>query len=330
MNNNFKKNIVLFVLLCFSTCKEKPKTVENTQKNDILVSFPSFNADSAYNQIAKQVAFGPRVPSTKAHIKCGDFLIEQLKKYGCKLTVQTFDISTFDNKRHTCRNIMGSINPDAQKRILLASHWDSRPFADQESDKKTQKTPIDGANDGASGVGILLEMARTIQLATNKPNVGIDFLLFDIEDYGQPDFSELPEKQNTWCLGSQYWASNKGNYKAEYGVLLDMVGGKNAKFHQEGTSMYYASGIVQKVWSIASNAGFGSVFIQSQVDQITDDHLYVNGIAKIPMVDIIEYDNSDGIFFSNTWHTKADNLENIDKTTLKAVGQTLLQLVYLE
>lgn len=330
MKINIIKIIIITLSIVLFACKENAKKTNLIQTTQNLIRFPSFNADSAFGQVVAQVAFGPRVPSTKSHIKCGDYLIEQLKKYGCKLTIQTFDIRSFDNKTHTCRNIMGSINPDAKKRILLASHWDSRPFSDQEKELKIQKTAIDGANDGASGVGVLLEMARTIQQAELKPNVGIDFLFFDIEDYGQPDFLELPEKENTWCLGSQYWASNKGNYKADYGVLLDMVGGKNAKFYQEGTSMYYAAPIVQKIWNTAASAGYGAIFVPSQVDQITDDHLFVNGIAKIPMVDIIEYDISDGIFFSNTWHTKADNLENIDKNSLKAVGQTLIQLVYME
>ncbi len=326
----FKYAVILLCFLLFS-CKKSNETKKITNENaQIVVSIPNFNADSAFGYIATQVGFGPRVPSTKGHVQCGDYLIKLFEKYGCQLEIQSFSMTTFDDKSHKCRNIMGKINPNATKRILLASHWDSRPFADQEKDMKTQKVPIDGANDGASGVGVLIEIARTIQNSSQKPNIGIDFLLFDIEDYGQPEFSDLPERQNSWCLGSQYWAANKGNYTANYGVLLDMVGGKNATFAQEGTSIYFANDIVQKVWNTAARAGYSHIFINQQVDQITDDHVFVNSIAKIPMVDIIEYDNSDGVFFANTWHTQNDNLQNIDKSTLKAVGQTLLNLIYLE
>lgn len=325
-----KLTIILLPFL-FITCKKEKENKEAKQaKMQVLPTIPSFNADSAYNFVATQVAFGPRVPSTTGHIKCGNYLIAMLKKYGCQVEVQAFGMTTFDDKSHQCRNIMGKINPSATKRILLASHWDSRPFADQELDKNDQKTPIDGANDGASGVGVLLEIARTLQNSSPKPTAGVDILFFDIEDYGQPEFSDKPERQNTWCLGAQYWAANKGNYTANFGVLLDMVGGKNAKFSNEGSSLYYASDIVQKVWNTAASAGFSHIFINQQVDQITDDHVFVNSIAKIPMVDIIEYDNSDGVFFANTWHTKSDNMQNIDKNSLKAVGQTLTHLIFIE
>lgn len=320
--------VFTFVFLGCSQKKSDSKTQNNTLSTTISV--PVFNQDSAYSYVAAQVAFGPRVPNTKAHFQCGDYLVLQLKRYGWEVTEQKFDAVAFDGKQLKARNIIASFNPSAQKRILLASHWDTRPFADQ--DQKDKEKPIDGANDGASGVGILIELARTIQNTSQKPTVGIDIIFFDVEDYGQPDYSTLPQKPDSWCLGSQYWAKNKHkpNYSAYYGILLDMVGAPNAVFAMEGTSMYYASDVVRKVWNTAAQVGYGNHFHQAVVDNIIDDHYYVNSLAKIPMIDIIEYNTSGEQFFGNYWHTHNDNMNVIDRNTLKAVGQVLLHVVYAE
>ncbi|HAR19556.1 MAG TPA: peptidase, partial [Cytophagales bacterium] len=212
---------------------------------------------------------------------------------------------------------------------VIASHWDSRPFAD--NSKLNTNKPIDGANDGASGVGVILELARVLQHDTAL-KVGVDFILFDGEDYGQPENSGFPEMKDSWCLGSQYWAKNlhKPGYVAYYGILLDMVGGKNAKFAMDGTSAYYAPEVQKKIWNIAAQSGYQSFFIKQQSEEIIDDHFYVNRDAKIPMIDIIEWEPSDGSYFSPTWHTHDDNLANIDKNTLRAVGQTLLNILFNE
>jgi Zn-dependent M28 family amino/carboxypeptidase len=330
LNYIFKISLFFIPLVLFVGCNKKKSVESTTQNQPTVVQAPNFNPDSAFNFVAQQIAFGPRVPNSKAHIQCGDYLIATLKKYNFEVSVQSFNVTAFDNKNLNARNIIGSINPTATKRIILASHWDSRPFADQ--DKTNTNSPIDGANDGASGVGVLLELARVISNSTQKPSVGIDIIFFDVEDYGQPENSGFPEKNDTWCLGSQYWSSNKHkpNYSAYYGVLLDMVGAKDAKYAMEGTSMYYAPGVVNKIWGTANALGYGNRFVYNQVENIVDDHYYVNSIAKIPMADIIEYENSDGSFFSKTWHTHDDTIENIDKNSLKAVGQTLLQVVYNE
>lgn len=318
--------------LCFS-CEQKPKSTNNTETlaaKPALNKAPDFNADSAFVQVKNQVDFGPRVPSTTAHKKCGNYLANKLKQYGAEVIEQSFTAQTFDGKSHACRNIIGVINPQATKRILLTAHWDTRPFADQDS--KDQNKPIDGANDGGSGVGVLLELARTIQAAQQKPNVGIDIVFFDAEDYGETDgYQPKPNEEagQWWCIGSRYWANNphKQGYAAYFGVLLDMVGNKNAKFAKEGASMEFAPSVVNQVWEIGQQLGY-TQFNNSVVEAITDDHIAVNRIAKINMIDIIEYDETDGAYFSNTWHTHNDNINNIDKQTLKAVGQTLTQVLY--
>ncbi len=332
--------IIITGILCvylFSGC-ENSKTSQNENKSpnpQKSVTVPSFNSDSAYYFIEQQVHFGPRVPNSEAHKLCGEFLVETLKKYGAVVIEQNFDDESFDGKSLKLKNIIGSINPEAEKRILLASHWDSRPFADKDSVDRDK--PIDGANDGASGVGILLEIARTLSVH-EKPEVGIDIVFFDGEDYGEhEDLEEIPRKNDLvhmwWCLGSQYWSKNPHvpRYSAYYGVLLDMAGAKNAKFYREGGSMQFAPKIVKKIWKNARDLGHSTYFINSNSPGITDDHIFVNRNAKIPMIDIVDFDpERKNYYFPKYHHTHLDNMEIIDKKTLQAVGETLMYTIYYE
>jgi len=325
--------ICLFSILILSNCGKRKKSESDqvdTYAKLSTLKIPNFNADSAYSFVAKQVNFGPRVPNTPSHRNCGDYIIRSMENSGWKVTVQPFTSVAYDGTKMDLRNIIASLNPDAKKRIVIAAHWDTRHVADADTSRK--KEPIPGANDGGSGVGVLMELARAINQDSSKPTIGIDLVFFDGEDHGQPDDSGFPEKENTWCLGSQYWSKNfhTPGYSAYYGILLDMVGGKNAKFAMDGTSMNYAPDIVRKVWDIGNRVGYSSYFVYTKSDAFIDDHYYVNQMARIPMIDIIEYDNSDGVYFNNHWHTHADNLENIDRNSLKAVGQTLLNVVYFE
>lgn len=331
------RNKIIFVAIVLGLCAckdvEVNTSVESVEEPKIaLVTTPDFNADSSFNFVAKQVKFGKRIPNTTAHVNCAKYFVQTFKKYNWQVVEQKFEAEAFDKTKLKLNNIVASYNPKASKRILLAAHWDSRPFADQEADEKKHKLPIDGANDAGSGVGVLLELARVIDSAKDKPTVGIDIILFDGEDYGAPSFVEVENSAKTWCLGSQYWSKNKhvAGYQAYYGVLLDMVGGKNAKFAKDGTSRMYAAEIQNHIWQVAQALGHGRTFINSYSEEIIDDHLYVNKDGGIPMVDIIEYEPSDGAYFSPTWHTLEDNIQNIDKNSLKVVGQTLLQLVYKE
>lgn len=294
------------------------------------VDIPVFNADSAYYFVKTQVDFGARVPNSAAHSQCAAYLAHTLRRFGAVVVEQRAALTAFNGDKLNAVNIIGSFNAKSANRVLLFAHWDSRPWADNDPDPAHHKMPVLAANDGASGVGVLLEMAR--QFAIQKPDVGVDIIFFDAEDYGAPQ-SYAGSLEDSWCLGSQYWAENphvKG-YTARYGILLDMVGAPNATFYKEQISMYYAAGIVDKVWSAAAGLGFENFFRNQEMGAITDDHLYVNKVAGIPSIDIIQYRNEgQDTGFGHYWHTVNDNMENIDPNTLFAVGTTLMHVVYNE
>ena len=329
-----RSRIALFLLLVFALTGAyfvwKPAAeVPAAEVN--IVETPDFKADSAYQFIAKQVAFGPRVPGSEASQNTLQFLVSKLRSYGWTVTEQPFTAFRYDGQKLQGTNIIAQFQPAIAKRILLSSHWDARSIADKDSVRKDE--PIDAANDGASGVGVLLEIARNLHEAKTKPAVGVDIVLFDLEDHGEPEDYTGEHKPNSWALGSQHWAANlvPANYRPYYGILLDMVGGKGAMFPHEGTSMQYAPGIVRSVWATAADLGYSHLFVDQDAFGISDDHTAVNEIAKIQMIDLIDLRASNGGFeFGSFHHTHADNLANIDKSTLKAVGQTLLQVLYRE
>ena len=307
---------------------EQGTTTTTTPQPPVKTSkAPSFEADSAYTYVANQVAFGPRVPNSKAHKQCGDYLAAELTRFGAQLYVQEANLKAYDGTLLEARNLIGSYNPELSKRVLLFAHWDSRPYSDHDPDPANLRKPLDGADDGASGVGVLLEIAR--QLGQQAPNIGVDILFCDAEDYGTPEFVD-DYQPDTWCLGSQFWAKNPHvkNYKAEFGILLDMVGGKGATFFREFQSMRSAAPIVQMVWSKARDLGYGKYFINADGGAITDDHQYVISGRGIPSIDIINYDPDTETGFASYWHTQKDNMDNIDRETLKAVGQTVLEVIY--
>ena len=328
------KNLLFIfsALLLISACGDntkKPTRSERTKaKQQVVV--PDFNSDSAYIFIEKQVAFGPRVPNTEEHANCAQFLHDKLRTYSDTAIIQSFKARAYNNTVLNGKNIIGSFNPENGNRILLCAHWDSRPYADYDLNPDNHQKPIDGANDGGSGVGVLLEIAR--QMSINRPEIGVDIVFFDVEDYGPPQ--ELQRYgNNDWGLGSQYWSRNPHNpdYTARYGILLDMVGATNATFLMEGHSMLYASGILKKVWTIGNRIGYTDYFLFESGGYIDDDHKYVNEIAKIPTIDIIHLNSeSSGSSFFEHWHTLGDTMDKIDKETLKAVGQTLLTVIYEE
>ena len=294
--------------------------------NSIVV--PTFDADSAYSYVATQVAFGPRVPNTEAHKACASYLASELERHGATVYVQDAVLTAYNGYKLNAKNIIGTFNPEEKRRILLFAHWDSRPYADWDEDEANYRKPIDGADDGGSGVGVLLEIAR--QIGESAPKAGIDIIFFDAEDYGTPEFIKDNHKSDTWALGSQYWAKNPHvpNYKAEYGILLDMVGAKGATFYKEGFSMQYAARYVEKVWSTARKLGYGKYFINSKIGYLIDDHQYVIEGRGIPCIDIINYKPNTSKGFADYWHTINDNMDVIDRQTLKAVGQTVLEVIY--
>ncbi len=326
MKNN-KLLWIALVLLVWSCGSEK--TTDTSQQQTTYKAVPEFNADSAYQYVQKQVDFGPRVPNTEGHRQTRAWLIGQFESMGLEVQTQDFQAKTYDNLLWNLSNIIASYNPSAKKRILLAAHWDTRRMADKDTQRIDE--PIDGANDGGSGVAVLLEVARTISQAQEKPEIGIDFILFDGEDDGEPEHANI--RNNTkiwWCLGSQHWSTtpHEQGYAAYYGILVDLVGAKGARFYREGYSMQFAKNIVNKVWNYASELGYSDFFIMKDAPEIIDDHLFVNKNAGIPMINIVEFSPDYG--FGHYHHTHDDNMEIIDRKSLKAVGQTVLFTVYQE
>lgn len=323
------KKLTIVVLLAVgitTSCQQQQSasTTEETSSSQVLVS-PNFDADSAFAFVKAQVDFGPRIPSTEAHARCAAYLLASFKKYGADVSEQNSKVSTYDGKTHQLRNIIAKFHPEKTKRVLISAHWDSRPFSDQDSDPNNQNKAFEAANDGASGVGVILEMARLIQ--QKSPNIGVDFILWDIEDYGKSN--DQSPNETTWCLGSQHWAKNPtfGTNKPIYAINLDMVGGSNAQFTQDAVSRQYAPDIVSKVWKIADEIGYGNYFINMTSGNIIDDHFWMNQ-AGVKSIDIIHYSDNSGFYIN--WHTQLDNLNNIDRNTLKATGQTVLETIYRE
>ncbi|MGL4596723.1 MAG: M28 family peptidase [Bacteroidia bacterium] len=324
--------VLLIVAFTYSlvapACNTPKERVDSTtvKQQTPRIKGPVFSPDSAYAHLKKQVLFGPRIPNSPAHVLCGNYLTDQLKRYGLEVTVQQGAATTFDGTKIQMKNIFGQFKPERKERILLLAHWDTRPFADRDSTRTTE--PFDGANDGAGSVAVLLEIGRI--LAQKDPGIGIDILLVDAEDYGAPQNASQVNTTDTWCLGSQYWAQNlKSGYNARFGILLDMVAGKNPIFPREGTSMYFAANVVQKVWNSARDLGYGSVFVEDISGETTDDHLFINQYARIPTIDIVHYDpklRDYGSFH----HRHSDNLDNIDPATMLMVGNVLIDVIYNE
>lgn len=288
---------------------------------------PPFNADSAYAYVARQVAFGPRVPNSAAHTATKNWLVEQLRGYGAKVIEQDFTPTTWDGKRLNSTNIIGQFNPAAKRRIVLAAHWDTRGIADQDPDASRYNEPIDGADDGGSGVGVLLEVARQLQ-AHPIAELGVDIIFFDAEDSGKDsDEGDGDKYTDSWGMGAQHWAKNlhvpARQYK--YGILLDMVGAKGAQFGKEGFSKQVAPKLVDNIWQLAQRMGYGQYFVNTDSGPALDDHFFVIREARIPMIDII---NKDTEGFGEHWHTHGDTMEVIDKGTLRAVGQVVLATLY--
>lgn len=336
---NIKTNIVLIgaVIFALASCGPEKTTDEsntttstnntNTTNNTIpektRIIPPEFNSDSAFQYIKKQADMGPRVPGSKAHANAVAYYEKHFKNLGADVKIQGGTMNTYDGKQWRIDNVIASFNPTAKNRVMLCAHYDSRPFADKDPVPANRTKPCPGVNDGASGVGVLMEVARLIK---EKPTtVGIDIILFDLEDYGDNG------DQYSWCLGAVYWSNNlhKPNYKAKYAILLDMVGAKNAVFPREGVSVFHANDVVNKVWNAAEKLGYSNYFIYEETAEMTDDHVPINKIAGIPAIDILHYNHVKNEFFEHH-HTTTDDINTIDKNTLKAVGQTLLEVLYNE
>ena len=320
--------LILLCVICSCSTTKKSQTTEQT-----VVSV-EFNADSAYAFCAAQCDFGPRTMNSEAHERCSEWIQQQFRQYGYQVQLQKADLKGYDGTVLKSTNIIASQHPSPntqQPRIFICAHWDSRPWADNDPDEANWRKPVMAANDGASGVAVMLELARLLQ-QNDSARMAVDFICFDAEDWGIPQW-ENDVDGDSWALGAQYWsASNlpqQGNY--QFGILLDMVGGQSAKFYREGYSLKYAHNIVERVWQAANTAGYATVFPYLDGGYVTDDHVPVNEKAGVPCIDIINhYPDCEQSSFGPTWHTVNDDMQHIDKNTLKAVGQTLIQLIYSE
>lgn len=327
-------SMVAIAVISFScaSCRNVSKSSGSDSTAVASPTGPAFDADSAYSFTAAQCDFGPRTMNSEAHEKCGEWIIGKFRSYGLTVTTQKADLKGYDGTILKSTNIIASYNPDASTRILICAHWDSRPWADNDPDSLNHKTPVMAANDGASGVAVMLELARLVSKDSTL-SIGVDFVCFDAEDWGVPTWEEsIEDSEGSWALGSKHFADNlPEGYEARYGILLDMVGGEGAKFYREGLSSQFAKTIVDKVWSAAKAAGYGSYFPDDEGGYVTDDHVPLNKTANIPTIDIIPYyPQCPQSSFGMTWHTTDDTMEHIDRNTLKAVGQTLIQIIYTE
>lgn len=321
----------LFISLLCTSCGSETKAENASDKDKSAEAQVTavFDGDSAYAEVERVVAFGPRVPGTVAHAACGDYIVARLTALGADtLLTHSGVVSAYNGDKLPYRNILARYNPQARRRVLLLAHWDTRPWADEESEADSRKKPVLGANDGGSGTGVLLELARLF--AGKRPAVGVDLLFVDAEDYGNS--GGYSDTEATWCLGTQEWLKTNpynGIVAPDYGILLDMVGARDAIFYREYTSQHAAPQIVDKVWARAAASGYGDRFVNSVRGAVTDDHTFVNR-AGIPCVDIIECANPTTGSFHPSWHTLADDMEVIDASTLKAVGQVVTDVVYNE
>ncbi len=313
---------ILGVLGLVSSCSKKAAVVER----------PAFSSDSAYVYIERQMAFGPRVPNSAAHTQCAVWLIEQLRAFGAEVELQKGFMPDYRGANQQIYNIIGHFGTAetfTRARILLGAHYDTRPWCDEEAEYENRFYNVPGANDGASGVGVLLEVARQLgqRLADSTLYTPVDIIFFDCEDMGTPQFYTGAEREDTWCLGSQLWAMQYARNKLsmyQYGVILDMVGAPDAFFPKEMYSSHYAQNYQEKIWRSAAQLGYGALFSEQQSYPITDDHYYVNYLAGVPCVDIIHYDVRNATGFASWWHTRNDDMSNISKTTLQAVGEVIM------
>jgi glutaminyl-peptide cyclotransferase len=331
IRNNMKWIVGILLLAFVGTavspliCKSDPPP-SNTVEKPLPTITAKFDQDSAYAFTDKIVSYGPRVTGSAAAMKVKTYVIAQFKKYGADIIEQPFKAKTYNGKTLDATNIIARTNLAATNRIVLSAHWDARPFAEEDTVRKNE--PILGADDSGSAMGVLIEIARQLQLAPLS-NLGVDIVLFDAEDYG--DASGNDREQTTWALGSQYWSAHlhAAGYAPKYGINLDMIGARGARFAKEGNSMKFASNVVEKVWRVGRNLGYTQLFSEQPFGAITDDHYFVNTIAKIPMIDIIN-NPTDDRSFGTYHHTHNDNMSIIDRETLKGTGQTVLSVLHYE
>lgn len=282
-------------------------------------SVPEFDASRAFALLTRQTSFGPRNPNSIGHRLCLAFLAETLRTTAGSVSLQEFTQTGYSGETLRLTNIIASFNPAATVRILLCAHWDTRPRAEHDEDKRRRNEPILGANDGASGVAVLLELARLLK--SSPPPVGVDIVLFDGEDYG------MENDHDNYLLGSRYFAKNREpGYVPRFGILLDMVGDANLEIPKEQNSLDLAPDVVSTVWNTARSLGI-TQFVDETSDAMIDDHLPLNE-AGIKTIDVIDFNYPDQS--NRYWHTHQDTPEHCSAESLGAVGKVITHVVYAQ
>jgi len=288
--------------ICTSSCKSSSR-IEHAS---------AFDGSRAFAQIETMVAFGPRVPGSAAHKACADYLLDFLSGYADTTWSDRWRHVTVSGDTLPLVNIRAAFNPAAGRRVLLCAHWDTRPVAECDPDPSKRRLPIPGANDGASGVAVLLELARVFSAV--RPEIGVDIVLFDGEDYGN-----FYQDQDV-LLGSRRFAARNPDYRPVLGILLDMVGDTNAAFYYEANSWSVLSSDCRMIWNTAEKLGYGRYFLKQIGPSVVDDHIPLLK-AGIRCIDIVQM----GLPY---WHTHQDTPEKCSPLTLEAVGRTLADVLY--
>lgn len=320
------KKIVFPILLValLASCAGKKQTTSTTT---------FFSADSAYANVERQLAFGPRTPNSRAHTECAVFLIQHMRQCGAQVELQKGQMMDYSGRPQSVFNVIAHFGSELPgQTVLLCAHYDTRPWCDEEEEYDNRFLNVPGANDGASGVGVLMEIARQLGLDSLHERVThpVDIVFFDCEDMGTPAFYTGVQRENTWCLGSQLWAqelTDEQSAQYSYGILLDMVGAPDAIFPKEYHSTRYAGNYVEQIWRVAQRQGYGRYFVDQLSYPITDDHYYVSVYGGVPCLDIIHYDTRTSTGFAHWWHTREDDMRNISRETLHAVGDVLMAVL---
>ena len=305
-------------LMAFSLTACSSHSASNT-----AIARPEFSADSAMAHISAQLACGPRTGGSEGHRQCAAYIASTLARYGATITLQSGEMMDYSGRPQHLMNIIAHFGPDSVPSVLLGAHYDTRPWTDAEANYDDRHYCVPGANDGASGVAVLLEIARQLSLRENCPAVTLVF--FDLEDMGTPAFYTGQQREDSWCLGSQYFAQHL-NAPYSYGIVLDMVGAADAFFAREYYSTQYAPDYVEHIWHTANRLGYGTIFVDQASYPITDDHLPLCR-AGIPTVDIVHFNPNSDHGFPAVWHTRQDDEAHICPATLQAVGEVVLSVL---
>jgi len=326
LNLSYLYALTIIGLIGFSGCGGDTaiKSAPTVQKQPAKI--PAFDQEGAYTYLEKQLSFGPRNPGSTGHVACKDWMVSTFESLGAQVIAQDFTANLYTGDSYPAWNIIAQYNPKHKKRVILSAHWDTRFIGEEDKDKKMKDQPIPGADDGGSGTAVLMQIAKI--LGENPIDLGVDIILWDAEDQGQRGV----KNDELWCLGSQHWSKNKHakNYRARYGINLDMVGAKNPRFGKEAYSLKFAKVATDKLWTLAQNMGYSDMFVNDTTGPITDDHIFVSQIGGIPMLDIINTPKGTATSFIKEWHTHDDDISAIDKRSLRVVGQVVTAAIYKE